>query len=166
MQITQATPSQLPIIRDLALRIWPVAYDGIISAAQIEYMLGMMYSIPSLEEQLKTRPFLLIEDEGDYIGFASYELNVDHSNTTKIHKIYVLPQIQGKGIGRMLIGHISEIAVANNNTSLLLTVNKNNTAKTFYERLGFTVLQEAVFDIGEGYVMDDYVMGLNLEKKS
>lgn len=158
MNISVASKNQLPIVRDLALRIWPVTYGEILSAAQLEYMLDMMYSIPSLEEQLETRPFLLVEDEGQVIGFASYELNIDGSNSTKIHKIYVLPEIQGKGIGRKLIDYIAEITVSHHNTSLQLTVNKYNKAKDFYEKLGFVVTEEKVFDIGNGYVMDDYVM--------
>lgn len=158
MNIITATKTQLPIIQKLAHEIWPKTYSGIISDGQITYMLEMMYSIFSLEKQLETRPFLLVEDQGEYIGFASYEINVEHSSATKIHKIYVLPQTQGKGIGRQLIHHIAEIARKHDNTTLQLTVNKNNNARFFYEKLGFSVIEQAVFDIGNGYIMDDYIM--------
>ena len=43
-------------------------------------------------------------------------------------------------------------------TSLQLQVNRDNAAKSFYEKLGFVILKEADFDIGNGYFMRDYVM--------
>ena len=43
-------------------------------------------------------------------------------------------------------------------TKLQLQVNRDNKAKYFYEKLGFEVVRTQVFDIGQGYVMDDYVM--------
>jgi hypothetical protein len=43
---------------------------------------------------------------------------------------------------------------------VFLNVNKYNKAKFFYEKLGFTITKEEVIDIGNDYVMDDYVMGI------
>ena len=89
MKITQATKSQLPIIRDLAFKIWPSAYGEILSEAQLTYMLDKFYSLEALTEQLEERRhiFLLIENEEKVVGFASYELNIEN-HKTKIHKIY------------------------------------------------------------------------------
>lgn len=42
--------------------------------------------------------------------------------------------------------------------ALQLQVNRRNNAKYFYEKNGFSVIKEFDFDIGNGYVMDDYVM--------
>lgn len=160
MIITVAKQEQLPIIRDLANQIWPATYGHILSKEQFDYMMEMMYSLPSLEQQIQTKPFLLVECDGQYIGFASYEINFENTNKTKIHKLYVLPEIQGKGIGKMLIEHIKEIAVQAQNSALMLTVNRFNKAKDFYQKLGFTIVEEKQFDIGHGYIMDDYVMEL------
>jgi GNAT superfamily N-acetyltransferase len=160
MNISVATQEQLPIIRDLAFRIWPVTYGHILSKDQFDYMMEMMYSIDSLEKQIEIKPFLLVNDNGEFIGFASYEINWDNSRKTKIHKLYVLPEIQGKGIGRMLINHIKEIALKANNNALFLTVNRFNKAKEFYLKQGFHIVAEKQFQIGNGYIMDDYVMEL------
>lgn len=160
MKISVATQEQLPIVHDLAHQIWPSTYGHILSKDQFDYMMEMMYSIDSLEKQLITKPFLLVEDEGQYIGFASYEINWENTNKTKIHKLYVLPQIQGKGIGKLLINHISEIAKNAHNSDLILTVNRFNKAKDFYTKLGFQITEEKQFQIGRGYIMDDYVMEL------
>lgn len=159
MNFIVASKEQLSIVQQLAHRIWPDTFEKILSTEQIDYMLNMMYSTDSLENQLQdNRIFLLAEEDNRFVGFASYELNCDNSNTTKIHKLYVLPETQGKGVGRQLIAFISDIALANQNPTVILTVNKYNKAKDFYLKNGFEITNEAVFDIGNDYVMDDYIM--------
>lgn len=146
-------------IRDIAREVWPIAYGAILSKQQLEYMMVMMYSVSSLrEQQEKGHHFILaIEDEFP-VGFAAYEFNYDKAPRTKIHKIYILSNQQGKGTGRVLIDYITEEARKNNQEALLLNVNKNNVAQHFYTKLGFTVVEDVVIDIGNGYVMDDYIM--------
>jgi len=159
MNIVVATKEQLAIVKNLAYKIWPNAYETILSKAQLDYMLEMIYSIDSLEKQFdKGHIFLLIEDDQNFIGFASYELNCNNSNKTKLQKLYVLSEIQGKGIGKQVIDYIKEKAVLSNNLSLFLNVNKFNKAKDFYQKYGFQIIKEEVIDIGNNYIMDDYVM--------
>lgn len=160
MTISVATKEQLPIVQELAHKIWPSTYGHILSKDQFDYMMELMYSIDSLEKQLVTKPFLLVEDEGQFIGFVSYEINWENTSKTKIHKLYVLPTIQGKGIGKFLINHIKELALKAQNSALILTVNRFNKAKEFYLKQGFHVVEEKQFQIGNGYIMDDYVMEL------
>ena len=159
MNIVVATKEQLAIVKNLAYKIWPNAYETILSKAQLDYMLEMIYSIDSLEKQFDNgHIFLLIEDDQNFIGFASYELNCNNSNKTKLQKLYVLPEIQGKGIGKQVIDYIKEKVVLSNNLALFLNVNKFNKAKDFYQKYGFQIIKEEVIDIGNDYIMDDYVM--------
>lgn len=159
MTITVATKEQLPIISDLAYKIWPNAYGEILSKAQLDYMLELIYSLDSLEKQLMKKHVFILAKEGDnYIGFASYELNIENSNKAKIQKLYVLPETQGKGIGKKILNYIKEKAQLNANTSLILNVNKYNIAKDFYLKYGFKIIDSVVINIGNGYVMDDYIM--------
>ncbi len=159
MTFSIATKEQFPIIRDLAYKIWPSAYGEILSKEQLDYMLDMIYSIESIEKQVaKNHVFLLIKENDKYLGFASYELNIDNSNKAKIQKLYVLPETQGKGIGRKAIDFIKKIASDSNNEAFILNVNKYNKAKDFYLNYGFKIINTVVIDIGNGYVMDDYVM--------
>ncbi len=159
MTISVTTKNQLTIVQELAKAIWPDTYGAILSQEQLDYMMNMMYSIESLENQYETNKiFLLANDENGFIGFASYEINFENSNKTKIHKLYVLPQIQGKGIGKNFIHYINEIAKANTNSGLILNVNKYNKAKDFYLNYGFEITKSIIVDIGKGYIMDDYVM--------
>lgn len=163
MTISVASNSQLEIIQHLAKAIWPAAYGAILSQEQLDYMMKMMYSIDSLNNQLqKNNVFLLAKNNDFFIGFASYELNYNNSNFTKIHKLYVLPEIQGKGVGRDLIFCIQNIAKKHSNTGLILNVNKYNKAKDFYLHNGFEITDSVVVDIGNGYVMDDFIMKKNI----
>jgi ribosomal protein S18 acetylase RimI-like enzyme len=58
-----------------------------------------------------------------------------------------------------MLGHIEGRARELDTRALWLQVNKRNTgAIGFYRSAGFEVVREAVFEIGDGFVMDDYVM--------
>jgi diamine N-acetyltransferase len=73
-----------------------------------------------------------------------------------------LPDIQKTGAGKALMDHAFEIAKANNARQLILNVNRNNPAKGFYERLGFSIIKEEDVDLGNGVVQEDYVMAISL----
>lgn len=163
MKMNVCNREQLSIVRDLAYTIWPSTYGDILSNAQLDYMLATFYSIANLEKQMDNgQVFELLYEDTTAIGFVAYELNCNFDNLnqplTKIHKIYLLPETQGKGFGKFMIDEIVNIAKSNNQKGVFLNVNKYNTAKFFYEKLGFTNVKEEVIDIGNGYVMDDYVM--------
>ncbi len=100
--------------------------------------------------------FLIAEDNNMPVAYADYSLL--KNDVYKLHKIYVLPLQQGKGIGRLLIEYIIQTIKKENAASLLLNVNRFNKAKSMYEQLGFKVIGEEDIDIGEGYFMNDYVM--------
>lgn len=159
-QIIKATEAEFPIIRSIAFKTWPVTFGSILSEAQIDYMLEMMYSIPSLTEQVnqKNHYFLLFREGNEYLGYASYELNYKGQDKTKIHKIYVVPEGQGKGVGRQLMDTIKDIALQHNNNKLALNVNRDNKAIQFYEAIGFSKVGQEDIDIGNGFLMEDAVM--------
>lgn len=154
---------KLAIVQSIAQTTWPVTYGEILSNEQIDYMFDMMYSIDSLKLQAKNKNthFILAKQENDYLGFASFEFNATENTETKIHKIYILPSAQGKGIGKTIIDYISKEASKQKNNELVLNVNKYNNAIHFYTKLGFSISEEVVIDIGNGYIMDDYIMKKN-----
>ncbi len=158
--ISEASLAVLPLIQKLAMSIWPQTFSAILTQAQITYMLDLFYSIPALETQVseKGHCFLVFHENRIPLGFVSYQLNAEE-NKTKIHKLYVLQEAQGKGIGKKLIQKVTQIAQENRNQALFLNVNKYNlSAISFYEYMGFRKTKEEVIEIGAGYVMDDYVM--------
>ena len=150
---------QLSIVRDLAYTVWPSTYREILSSEQLDYMLHNFYSVANLEKQMDNgQVFELLLEDTNVIGFVAYELNCNETEWLKLHKIYLLPEIQGKGFGIFMIDEVNKRAKDNQQKGLFLNVNKYNKAKFFYEKLGFVISKEEVIDIGNGYVMDDYVM--------
>lgn len=157
--IQNNTDQNFSEIRAIAKEVWPIAYGAILSREQLDYMMEMMYSVPALQKQFEHgHHFILAIEDEIPVGFASYEFNYNGTSKTKIHKIYILSNQQGKGTGRIMIDHIRESAKKNNQEALLLNVNKNNVAQHFYRKLGFTISYDEVIDIGQGFVMDDFVM--------
>jgi ribosomal protein S18 acetylase RimI-like enzyme len=119
-----------------------------------------MYSGPSLEKQMKEgAQFVIVYEHEMPVGFASFQ--EIRPALYKLHKLYVLPSQQGKGTGRLLIDFICTISKENGASAIQLQVNRNNKAKDFYTKNGFVVVEAAAFDIGNGYVMDDYIMQRN-----
>ena len=163
MKLTALKIEQLPIVIDLTKKIWPVAYGEILSKAQLDYMIDKFYNETALRELIqKGHVFYLAQDDNEkYVGFVSYELNSE-PNKTKIHKIYVLPETQGTGLGRQFFELVKEKAIENNQNAIFLNVNKYNNVIHFYTKLGFVKVKDEIIDIGNGYVMDDYVMEVDI----
>jgi ribosomal protein S18 acetylase RimI-like enzyme len=155
---------ELVLVQSIAWRTWPSTFATILSSEQIEYMLNWMYDLAQLEGQLsKGHTFLVAAEENTELGFAGFELNYAEGPTAKLHKLYLLPEAQGKGLGKTLLLEVAQRARVAGQKKLQLNVNKyNRQAIDFYLRMGFVTLREEVNDIGKGYVMDDFLMELTL----
>lgn len=147
-----------PIVNDIAEQTWAVAYKDILSPEQIRYMLDQFYNFETLKARAdKGNLFYLIYDNNQPLGFAEIELNAEAA-TTKLHKIYVSPEAQGRQLGLYLLEHIKSVAKQTGQQRIILNVNRYNKAKSFYEKQGFSVFKEEDIDIGNGYYMNDFVM--------
>jgi diamine N-acetyltransferase len=159
--IRAATLRDIGIIQSIAKTTWPIAYGDIISKDQLDYMLNLMYSDDSLKKQMeKGHQFYLFYLADSPIAFAS--VSNEGESIFKLNKLYVLPSTQKTGAGKALLQKVIEHAKSNNGKQIVLQVNKLNIAKKFYLKQGFTVLREDVLELEHGYVMDDYIMGLNI----
>lgn len=157
--IRSADFDDISTIGFLAHQIWPVTYKDILTQEQMDYMLQLNYSPAALENQIRQQHhrFIIAEINLEEVGFASF--GPIQNGNWKLHKLYVLPSMQGKGVGKALVDMVEEEVRTHNGAHLLLNVNKNNKAIKFYESLGFQIEKAEVNDIGHGFVMDDYVMG-------
>jgi ribosomal protein S18 acetylase RimI-like enzyme len=158
------TKEELILIQRIAHQTWPSTFAGLLSEAQIDYMLNWMYDLKMLESQVEQgHNFFVAEEQGDAIGFAGYEVNHLEGLKAKLHKLYLLPSSQGKGVGKALLLEVAKRAREAGQKSLVLNVNKyNKKAIDFYIAMGFMTIRQEVNDIGSGYVMDDDVMELSL----
>lgn len=162
--IREISQDEVEIIRSLAYKIWPITFKEILSEEQIAYMLQWMYSTEKLGQQMNAgHQFFVFEQENEPIGFLGIEKNYQGMKSLRIHKIYVLPEIHGKGIGKKLIDFASALAIKSDCSSINLNVNRYNEAVDFYKHLGFSIVKSEDLDIGNGYLMEDYVMEKDLK---
>jgi N-acetylglutamate synthase-like GNAT family acetyltransferase len=162
MQFRKALISDIPVIQQIAEKTWRPTYGHILTEEQTLYMLDLMYGTDALKKQIgSTIEFYLAEAENQVIGYFSIEIT--EPNKMKLHKIYLDPIRKSKGAGSQIIDYIKNKAVEAAVSHIELNVNKYNSAVHFYEKMGFFRAKEMVLDIGNGYIMDDYVMQLNLE---
>jgi ribosomal protein S18 acetylase RimI-like enzyme len=152
-----ATEADIPLLRDLAERTWRVSYAEMLTTEQIDYMLAWMYSPEQIAKEMRERVVWEVAlHESRPIGFLSVAID---GRQAKLNKLYVLPEWQGRGFSAALLRRVDEIAAAREAQEIWLQVNKRNErARRAYERAGYSVAREAIFDIGGGFVMDDFLL--------
>ncbi|MGN7819466.1 GNAT family N-acetyltransferase [Chitinophaga sp. 22536] len=162
-RVKSTTVADIPVIQELTERIWRPTYQRILEPAQIDYMIDMMYSTAALTKQIAelNHKFIILQDDKRPIGYASYS-TTDTEGVYKLHKIYLDSTYQGKGVGRFLLDTVIRQVKKLGATILELDVNRYNKARFFYEKMGFSTYKEKDTDIGNGYLMEDYVMRKSL----
>src|ERR1700744_1701758 len=157
--IRKATGEDVEIIREIAEKTWRVAYAEILKAEQLDYMLATIYSVENITSQLEngTQTYILLVESDTPVAFAAYSPREEDPDIYKLHKLYCLPETQGKGYGKILIDEVAAKTIEAGKYTLDLNVNRHNKAKTFYEKMGFKIVYEEDVPIGD-YWMNDYVM--------
>lgn len=156
LKLITASVNDISEITQLAKIVWNQHYSAIISQAQIDYMLNLMYSEQSLTEQmtLKGHRFYFVNSNGINIGFIS--VNEEQPSEWFLNKFYVDQTKASKGIGAAAFNKLLHILSPK---KITLTVNRQNYKSiNFYFKTGFKIDHVADFDIGNGYVMNDFVM--------
>lgn len=165
MILQKADYNDISLIQEIARKSWQATYQDILSKDQMDYMLENMYSYNEISAHLKNpnyHYFLIIDEISNSAeGFVGFE-NHYEDETTKLHRIYLTPESRGKGFGKMALQFLKQQIEEAGDKRIILNVNKENSARQFYESQGFKVYGEGVFDIGNGYVMDDYLMEFTL----
>ena len=157
ISINKVEYSNLAIIQELARKIWPPTFSAILSAEQITYMMEMMYDGSVLEKELNRGvAYYLLQYNGENAGYTALERKDDRS--FKLHKIYLSTQLQGLGLGKLLLMQMEELAKNMGANWLYLNVNRHNRAVGFYEKMGYQIIASEDIDIGNGFLMNDYIM--------
>jgi GNAT superfamily N-acetyltransferase len=157
--IRKATPDDVETIREIAEITWRHTYTPILAKEQLDFMLAEIYSVEKITSQLKhgTQSYLLLIEDDKPVAFAGYSPREEDPDIYKLHKLYCLPETQGKGYGKILINEVINKTREAGKHTLDLNVNRHNKAKNFYEKMGFFVAYEEDVPIGK-YWMNDYVM--------
>lgn len=162
--IRKATTNDIPLIHEMAWVVFPHTYKEILTPEQIDYMMEWMYSEDSLHKQMEKdgHIYYLAFKEDEPTGYLSIQPEGEH--VFHLQKIYVLPSFQGMKLGKQLfeqaIKAIKELHPAP--CQMRLNVNRQNKALAFYERMGMVKVDEGDFPIGNGYYMNDFIMGMDI----
>lgn len=146
----------------LASSIWHEYWTKILSAEQIDYMVNKFQSENAINEQIKNERyeyFYILSDnkKAGYVGLSQKD------SYLFLSKMYIKSNFRHKGIGTLAFDSIKTYAIKKNYDKIVLTVNKyNSNTINAYKKWGFKITDAIVTDIGQGFVMDDYIMQYDL----
>jgi RimJ/RimL family protein N-acetyltransferase len=149
---------ELRILEELAETIWREHYTPIIGSKQVDYMLDKFQSAAAMRQQIDQQGYhyFAIYSADQMIGYFAVQ---PREAVLFLSKLYLKAEQRGRGLAKQALNFIEQFARRYNLSKIELTVNKyNRQAIAAYQQLGFQIMQEAVFDIGAGFIMDDYVM--------
>lgn len=162
--IKKASIADCTLINSLASQVWEDTYGNILSPEQLAYMFHMMYDVANIEKQMQEEGHTYFLIYNDTVPCAYLSIEQTAETLFVFQKVYALPSMQGKGVGRYMIeqGIAYLKGICSTPFSITLNVNRNNSAKLFYEHLGFHVAAERDHPIGDGYFMNDYIMQIDI----
>ena len=144
----------IKLLTRIASNIWHEYWPGLLSEAQIDYMVEKFQSEDAILKQIMNEKYTyyFIVENKNIIGYTGIS---DKKDYLFLSKLYLLKEYRHKGYGRQAFDKIKELGF----DKIRLTVNKYNTnAYNAYLKYGFKVIDSVVTDIGSGFVMDDYIM--------
>lgn len=154
------TTAQIEQVARLAKQIWQQHFTPIIGEAQVRYMLKHFQSVPAIQQQISDESvaYFSAHSKNQPIGYMALIANPDH-NKMMLSKLYVSADVRGIGVGKTLLNHAEQLSRQQGFEALWLTVNRHNHHPIdWYLRQGFAIVDEQQKDIGNGFVMDDYIM--------
>mgnify|MGYP001484347830 CR=1 FL=1 len=157
--IPVTSPSDIKTTAQLAHKIWNQHYVPIIGQEQVDYMLEKIQSEEAIAHQISNGySYFLLFYNGLPCGYLALVPDTAEAKMM-LSKIYVDADFRGLHLGEQLLG----TAIAETQKicfkTLWLTVNRYNANSiNWYQKHGFNIVKEVKIDIGNGFVMDDYVM--------
>ena len=142
----------------LARRIWVPHYTPLVGLGTVEHILSLRLTHENLRRYIgaNDRGMELLWDGESAVGYCSYAV---HGNELKLEQLYLLPEYQGRGLGRQMMDHVEARARGYGCAVIFLQVYKGNAqAGSVYAKAGYTLREAVVIDIGGGFVMDDYIL--------
>ena len=159
------TKPQLQQMAKLAADIWGEYWPAIIGEAQTQYMIENFQDYNSICTDISQRDhhyWFILAENGEVIGYTAG--NVDKcSNRYYLSKAYLLKKWRGQKLSEQILAHYIQLCQEEKLDKIFLNVNKeNHLAISAYKRLGFKVIESTEKELGGGFIMDDFVMQLDL----
>lgn len=149
---------QISHLAGIANQVWHEHFISILSMDQIDYMVDKFQSVPAITDQIENQSYqyFLLDINGVCIGYTGIKPDGDK---LFLSKLYLLKEYRGKGYASQAFEFLEGLCLGMGWNTIWLTVNRfnDNTIKV-YEKKGFETIRTQVADIGNGFVMDDYIM--------
>lgn len=158
--IPVATDEQIRHVARIADEIWHEYWPGMLSYAQVDYMVEKFQSAEAITTDIHENgyEYWLLENEGRFVGYTGGR-EEDDTKRFFISKVYLYAHERGKGFASRVIEFYENICRTRGLGSMYLTVNKyNELGLRAYIAKGFVVTESSVVSIGQGFVMDDFIM--------
>lgn len=158
------TAKEIQELASLAEVIWHEHFPGLISEEQINYMVAQFQSESAIRDQLENKGYTY------FLGYVDDELvgycGVCPEKDTKrlfLSKLYIRKDQRGHGYARQLFNQAIALARTMDMQAIYLTCNKfNEHSLAVYDQMGFRTIDAVQTEIGEGFIMDDYIMQYDL----
>ena len=163
MEIRRVEASDISKTSAFASEVFIDYYDHLIGKTQATYMADLFLSEKAITKLIEDGAvFKIITENDEIIGFCEYKKEEER---LFLSKLYARKDHRHQGIGRFMFEDVVSYAKQNGLKKIYLTVNKGNTPSyEIYLHLGFKVIDSVVTDIGQGYVMDDYIMEFEINE--
>ncbi len=156
--IPAKTDTDIQNIATLANEIWHQHFVPIIGTSQVEYMVEKFQSYPAIKHQISNDSYeyfqLFIDDT-----LAGYTGVHAENGELFLSKLYIHESFRGLHLATKAFHFLVELCKERGLEKIWLTCNKHNdNTLAIYDHLGFKVTDSQVADIGNGFVMDDYIL--------
>lgn len=157
-----ATADEIRLIGDLASKILPAEFKGILSSDEIDSMVERMYSQEVLQNSVEQgMHFIIASCDGKDIGFASFVQ--EGPDLFYISRIFVTDEYRDRGVGAALFKElIREIKLFHPSPCTAeLLVNHSSSALNFYHRMGMEFSREVLFDL-DSFELAEQILSIKL----
>lgn len=152
------TDSEIQDIAILANEIWHQHFIPIIGEAQVEYMVEKFQSYPAIKSQIENDGYEYYQIFSGHT-MAGYTGIHQENNALFLSKLYIKKDFRGQHLSTKALGFLIQLCKERGLGKIWLTCNKyNSNTLAVYDHLGFVITDEQVADIGNGFVMDDYIL--------
>jgi GNAT superfamily N-acetyltransferase len=162
--IQEATLKHAPGIASVLVKTWQQAYKGVIDQDHLDSL-----DLKQREERWqnilqtpnrKSQVYVLLNNKDQVVGVYSVGQSryPEQKFTHELYLIYILPEYQGRGLGRFMFQNIKQQLHVLNAQNLCVMVLQQGPALGYYQKMGAQIIQENQTEIG-GKQYKEYLMG-------
>lgn len=158
--IPVTTKEQAEEVAVLATAIWHEHFISILAIEQIDYMVDKFQSASAIMNQVENEgyQYYIMNMKNTMIGYCAIKEEAEDKRLF-LSKMYIHKQYRKRGYASFTFNFLVNLCKEKDYQKIWLTVNRfNKSTIRVYEKKGFIKTRTQVADIGNGFVMDDYIM--------